>query len=195
MDDDSNRLFVAIPLDDAVRKSMRRIDWWVDHLDRFRKVPPKNRHVTVAFIGDVPSRAIERITGALDGCLAGWPAFVMPVRTIVPMPSERRQRALAVELDATTGFYELAIAVRTALETTPARDRILAESDREPRPHITVARKKRTGGSSRVDVSSAPPLDGAIPCHRVELIRSELTAQGPIYTPLADWTLRGQGDC
>ena len=188
---DTVRLFVSIPIDDAVRKSMRRIDWWVDHLDQFRKIPPKNRHVTVVFIGDVPASAVDAITGALEGCLSHQPAFAMPVIGMVSMPSERRQRALAVELDASTGFGDLVIAVRAGLLSTPARERLLEESDREPRPHITVARKKRSGGGGRVDVASAPVFQGAIRCVRVELVRSELTANGPIYTPIRGWLMHG----
>lgn len=186
---DTVRLFVSIPIDDAVRKSMRRIDWWVDHLDRFRKIPPKNRHVTVAFIGDVPASAVDAIADTLDGCLSHRPAFAMSVIGMASMPSERRQRALAVELDATTGFGDLVIAVRAALLSTPAQARLLEESNREPRPHITVARKKRTGGGGRVEVASAPVFQGAIRCVRVELVHSELTAHGPIYTPIRGWPM------
>ena len=188
---ESVRLFVAIPLDDAVRKAMRRIDWWVDHLDRFRKVPPRNRHITVAFLGDVPASAVPAITAALDRCLDRRAGFVMPALGVVAMPSDRRQRALAIELDAGSGFGELASAVRLALLETPARERILSESDRPARPHITVARKKRTGGSARVDVSGAPPIECPIRCSGVGLIRSELTPQGPIYTTLEAWSLTG----
>lgn len=189
------RLFVAVELDEAERRAMRRIDWWVDHLDYFRKVPPRNRHVTIAFLGDVADSAIGEIIGALDGCLAGRAAFVMPALGVVSMPSERRQRALALELDAATGFAELAGSVRAALLPTPAGARLLDEPRREVGPHVTVARKKRTGGGSRLDPSSAPPFEGVIGCDRVALMRSELTPQGPIYTPLAGWSLGECGGC
>lgn len=195
MADATARLFVAVELDEAERKAMRRIDWWVDHLDHFRKVPPRNRHVTIAFLGDVAVSAIGEIVAALDGCLASRAAFVMPALGIASMPSDRRQRALALELDSTTGFAELAGSVRTALLPTPAGARLLDEPTREARPHVTVARKKRTGGGARIDPSSAPPFEGMIGCSRVELMRSELTPQGPIYTPLAGWSLGEGGGC
>jgi 2'-5' RNA ligase len=85
--------------------------------------------------------------------------------------------------------------VRTALLSTPARDLLLEQPECAPRPHITVARKKRTRSGGPADVSSSPSFDGPIVCDRVALIRSSLGSQGPIYTTLASWPLRGSADC
>ena len=193
MTGDTARLFVSIDLDDSIRKAMRPIDWWVDHLDGFRKIPPRSRHVTVAFIGDIAVSATDEIIAALDRRLHDRPAFAMPVVGMTSMPNEQRQRALAIELDAETGFADLALAASSALLKTPARERFADEPHRKPRPHITVARKKRSGGNRRVDVSCAPRFDVPIPCIRVDLIRSTLGPQGPIYTALSGWPLRGAG--
>lgn len=187
----TSRLFVAIPLDDAVRKALRRTDWWLEQQRRFRKVPQANRHVTVAFLGDIPGGAIAEICDALDRSLRSRAAFTMACGKTIALPSARRQRVLAIELDASTGFGRLAGDVREGLLSTPARERLLTEIGGAPRPHITVARKKRTGGSGAADLDSAPPTECVVCCDKVELVRSELTSQGPIYTPLRGWSLTG----
>lgn len=187
---ESLRLFVSIPLDDTTRKAMRRLDWWVDHLDGFRKVPPGNRHVTVVFLGDVASDQFERLIDSIGEPLDSQRTFVMPIEGVIAMPSERRQRALAVGLGAESGFASLERSVRSAVGAVHPME----ADDRPPRPHITFARRKRTGGG-RVDTTTAPPIVGEVFCATVELVRSELTGQGPIYTPLARWALRDKSDC
>lgn len=195
MSDETVRLFVSIDLNDSLRKAMRPLDWWIDHLDGFRKVRAKNRHVTVAFIGDVPAPCVDAIAHALGPVIDRHRAFRMEPIGLIPMPSVHRQRVIAIGLDGTTGFDRLAVDVHGALLGTAAGERFLGDPDRPQRAHITVARKKRSGGSKRADLSEAPRFECVVPCHSVELVRSELTGEGPIYTPLARWPLAGGAEC
>lgn len=195
MADETVRLFVSIDLDDALRKAMRPMDWWIDHQDGFRKIPPNNRHVTVAFIGDAPAASTDAIAQALGAVMQRHGAFRIRPTGLLPIPSMHRQRVIAIGLDGTSGFDALAADVRDALLRSPACERLLDAEDRPQRAHITVARKKRSGGSRRAAFDSAPPFEAVVPCEEVRLMRSELTGDGPIYTPLARWTLSGGAEC
>jgi len=174
---------------------MPRIDWWVAHLEGFRKVPPANRHITVVFIGDVPSDAIDQVTGAINETASMHEPFSLRAQGVIALPNEHRQRVLAIGFDSSPGFVALVRSAQAALLATSARATVESELDRPPRPHITVARKKRTGGSRPADLVSAPPFERVVPCRAVELVRSTVTAEGPIYTPLVRIPLRGDAEC
>lgn len=174
---------------------MRRIDWWLDHLNRFRPVPASNRHVTVAFIGDAPQRDIEPIANSLNDCLAGQRAFELAPRGVETLPSRHRQRTIVLAFEPSEEFSSLADRVRDTLLDSPARSLMLDRPERAPRPHVTVARRKRSAGRVRIDLSTSPVVEGAARCRSVDLMRSTLTGDGPIYTPLRSWGLCNESEC
>jgi RNA 2',3'-cyclic 3'-phosphodiesterase len=184
------RLFVALDLPEEIRTGI--VAWGKRELidPALRVVPPESLHITLAFLGYLPEREIERL-GELVTSLRS-PAPEIQLRDPVSRPSGRRPRLFALPADS-SGAVELQTELEEKLVTAG-----LYKSEKRPFwPHVTVARVKPEGkGSKRPrDVERRPgglPKDllQAAVCRRVTLYRSELKPSGAEYRPLAQVELR-----
>jgi 2'-5' RNA ligase len=187
------RLFVALDLPEKLREGI--VSWGNDELrdPALRAVAPESLHVTLAFLGYLPEREIERLGEIVRGL--GATAPTLRLENPVAKPSLRRARLFALP----------AIAPGTAPLQRELEQRLVAErlykSEKRPFwPHVTVARVKSGGaGSRRPAKVERPP--GALPkrlletalCVRVTLYRSVFQPQGSRYTPLAQVELSRDG--
>lgn len=104
--------------------------------DGLRWTPPEDRHITVAFFGEVPEGYVPDVAGALDDVAAARPAFEASLRGAGLFDG----RTLWIGC-AGAGWTELmsaACGVGTEL--------LGRAEDRRSRPHLTVARARGGGG-------------------------------------------------
>lgn len=175
---DSGRLFIGIPLDDAMRKALGVYARQIEPRAPGRYVAPKNYHVTLAFLGDTPFASVPHIrtcleqtairTSAFDTSFAGTGHF-----------GKDTSATLWAGLAGAQRIDEMARDLRSRL------DAIETPYDRKPcRPHITIARK--------VDMTRAslPPLAAARGrLDRVVLFHSRRERGALVYAPLATFPL------
>jgi len=187
------RLFVALDLPERVRAGIEA--WSASELTdpALRRVAPESLHVTLAFLGYRPEKAIEEIA-AVVGESAG-PAPLVELRDPEQRPPRGRARLFA--LPALSPGAE---ALQAGLQ-----ERLVEAGHYEPEkrafwPHVTLARVRPEGRGSRRPrpVEKAPgslPADLSEPFLgvRMTLYRSELQPQGAHYTPLAQVELPGAG--
>jgi RNA 2',3'-cyclic 3'-phosphodiesterase len=187
------RLFIALDLSDELRNGI--VAWGRRELrdPALRVVAPESLHVTLAFLGYLPEKEIERLAEVVRGLGAAAPT--LQLEDPVAKPSLRRARLFALP----------AIAPETTPLQRELERKLVAERLYEPEkrpfwPHVTVARVKSAGrGSRRPAAVKRPP--GALPkrllepalCVRVTLYRSVLQPQGSRYTPLAQVELSRDG--
>jgi 2'-5' RNA ligase len=187
------RLFVALDLPEELRTGI--VAWGSSELrDRaLRVVAPESLHVTLAFLGYLPEREIERLGKIVRGL--GATAPTLRLENPVAKPSLRRARLLALPAIAPG-----AAPLQRELEQKLVAERLHKPEKRPFWPHVTVARVKSAGrGSRRPAAVERPP--GALPkrllepalCVRVTLYRSVLQPQGSRYTPLAQVELSRDG--
>lgn len=187
------RLFVALELSEELREGI--VSWGDRELrdPALRVVAPEALHVTLAFLGYLPEREIERL-GEIVGGL-GATAPTLRLEDPVAKPSLRRARLFALPAIAPA-----AVPLQRELEQKLVAERLYKPEKRPFWPHVTVARVKSTGrGARRPAVVERPP--GALPkrllepalCVRVTLYRSVLQPQGSRYTPLAQVELSRDG--
>lgn len=179
------RLFVALDLPGALRKG---IDAWGERELRdpaLRVVPAESLHVTLAFLGYTPERAIGQLREIVAGLEATAPAIQLG--DPVAKPSLRRARLFALPAESPG-----AVSLQAELEERLVSEGLYKAEKRAFWPHVTVARVNSGGrGSKRPRTVEDPP--GALPrellepvrCVRVTLYRSELNPKGARYTPLA----------
>jgi 2'-5' RNA ligase len=185
------RLFVALDLPDEVRD---RLAAWqrteLEPIPVLRPVAPEALHVTLAFLGHLPERRIERIAGLLDGI--DRPA---PQVRLLPDPVARpkgRPRLFAIEAES-PGAVELQAEVSDTLEAAG----LYEPEERDFWPHITVARtrRERRGSNRPAKVDVRPRglpelLEQPFDSVRIRLYRSILRPQGAEYVPLSSTDLK-----
>jgi RNA 2',3'-cyclic 3'-phosphodiesterase len=156
-------------------------------------VAPESLHVTLAFLGYLPEREIERLGEIIAGL--GVAAPTLGLQDPVARPSLRRVRLFALP-----AISPGSAALQHELERKLVAARLYEPEKRPFWPHVTVARVKSAGrGARRPATVERPP--GGLPkrllepalCVRVTLYRSVLQPQGSRYTPLAQVELSRDG--
>lgn len=189
------RLFVALDLPEGLRGEIER--WAGPALadPALRPVAPEALHVTLAFLGYLPVREIERLGALVEGLETPAPEIALEGPVQRPPRGMARLYALPVTSE---GLLEL----QAELERKLVAERLYEPESRPFWPHLTVARvRPERRGSRRPRNVENPP--GVLPgpmqrthvrAVRASLYRSELKPQGAKYTPLAhvDLPLSGQ---
>jgi 2'-5' RNA ligase len=165
------RLFIAVPVPDAVRLFVK------DLVDRVRTGPvdaPENPrrtgraaaeprwvnldglHLTVRFLGATPEGRVDAVRGAVDTAAAGLAAFRVAIGGGGAFPSVERPRAIWLGVaDPDGGMAHLAAAVARALTEAG-----WAAEDRPFTPHLTLARADGVRSGPRVARRLAAAADG-----------------------------------
>jgi RNA 2',3'-cyclic 3'-phosphodiesterase len=184
---------VALDLADEVRDEI--VAWSRRELrdPALRVVAADSLHVTLAFLGYLPEREIERLGEIVTGLGAAAPTLTL--EDPVAKPSLRRARLFAL-----SAISPGAAILQHELERKLVAERLYKPEKRRFWPHVTVARVKSAGrGTGRPTTVERRP--GGLPkrlleptlCVRVTLYRSVLQPQGSRYTPLAQVELSRDG--
>jgi RNA 2',3'-cyclic 3'-phosphodiesterase len=171
------RLFVALELPDAVRAALVR---WRDSalVPALRPVPGESLHVTLCFLGSLPSADVPAIGDACAVAVAGERPLPLAVGSVAWLPRGRPQ-VLSVAIDDPSG--ELAHR-QAALSGVLVAGGWYRPESRPFLAHVTVARVRR-GERLRAAQLVAPPELG-FSASRVTLFRSHLGAGGVRYEAL-----------
>ncbi len=126
------RLFIAIPLPDAVRL---RLSLLAGGVPGARWTPAENMHLTLRFVGDVDDRDADDLADAL-GDIAARP-FALRIAGVGQFGDKRRARVLWAGVEPSTALGEL----RAAVDGQVVRLGHPPEGRRYS-PHVTLARMK-----------------------------------------------------
>jgi RNA 2',3'-cyclic 3'-phosphodiesterase len=179
------RLFVAVVPDPPVlerttellqrlRAEGDRAGWQVGW------VPPQNLHVTLKFLGWVPSDRVDAIDAALRPVAAARAPFDLRLQGLGAFPPRGKPRVLWVGAHGGAGdLVELAQDVESALETIG-----FSREERPYHPHLTLGRvKSAPGPRDRVLEQFAEDEVGTSTVCQIVLFRSVLKQPHPDYRP------------
>jgi 2'-5' RNA ligase len=193
------RLFVALDLDENIRKRIARfLDGVREFAPDARWVRPESLHVTLKFIGEQSepqADAINRTLQTIEG-----EQFELHFRGYGFFPNVRAPRVFWVGIDGDAKLTSLATAVDTSLISLE-----IQKEEHPYSPHLTLARGGGRSGSPRREKSdranhsfqrlqeklSALPISefGTMTAHEFFLYRSEVSATGSTYTKLRGFGL------
>ncbi len=185
-------MFVAVNFPARLRQRIARL---TDTLDNAR-IPCRwvgagQVHLTLKFIGEVPSPRVEELETVLGDVASRLRPFVLRFGPIGAFPSPRRPHViwLGVELSPELRF------LKDDLERALAELGIEREQ-RPYQPHITLGRAPRDAeaGEFRAFEEAARDLsiDAEYKVTHLDLMRSRLDPSGAVYTRLmAAWLGRG----
>jgi len=187
---ESIRAFVAIELDDRVR---RRLEEAVSPLRRTGAhvswVPPDNLHLSLAFLGDIFQDTVQLASSALDEAARGSAPFVFNVSGLGTFGSRRSPRVIWAGVQESR---DLAALYGRMADLLRALDLVI--DSRPFRPHITLGRvRSGRGRPALLDAlaEAGSPGFGEVSVTRVVLMRSTLTPRRAVYSMLHSATLHG----
>lgn len=184
------RSFIAVPVGEEVEKAVEVVEAGLMRSRADVKwVRPGNVHITLKFLGSVETARIDEISGALDRALRGASAFDAAISGVGTFPPNPR-RARIVYMGLAEGVEEMR---GLAGRAEDAMAKLGFEREKRPfKSHLTIGRVKR--GARRledlgrsIDTAEYKPLKLRV--DRVNLVKSELTPSGAIYTTLQTFGL------
>ncbi len=176
------RLFVALQISEEIRAGIATLSHELKPLDdSWKWTQAENLHVTLKFLGEMPSDKLERVKETLRHVPAEWPIEV-EFSGLGFFPSERHPRVLWVGMKAPRSFPALATVIDDALARLG-----VPKEEREFTPHLTLARNKSGKISLKLREAIAKHSAtefGTMKTSAFHLIESKLKSIGPEYTTL-----------
>lgn len=176
------RLFVALPIPAAVRENLSSLIRELQRADRGpRWINPENLHVTLKFVGEVPSENVPAIGDVLDsvrsvGCLN------LEFRGVGFFPNVRRPSVAWIGIKSSRNLAPLVAAINQAL--TPLN---IPREEKAFVPHLTIARFKETRLSTtlKAEIERCKEQSfGTLRTGEFQLLESKLKSSGAEYTTL-----------
>lgn len=172
--DQTHRLFFALWPSDELRERIEKVTREPAQKSRGRLTPPRNFHITLAFVGDVPGERIAAVLEAAAKTIA--PPFELVLEQV-----ELLRRSHVLCLTALRVPPELVALEQTLQAQLSAQQFRLRRQDL--RPHLTLVR----------DVPrwqppvAVPPVRW--PVREFALVGSQLASGGSVYTIRDRWPL------
>ena len=187
------RCFIAIELSRAIRKELARLMERLrsqEHLaDKgIRWTRPEQIHLTLKFLGQVPDENISAICQAVSSIAALFDPFEFEVGHCECFPPQGPARVLWAGIqEGHEDVQALQEAIDVAMEQLG-----FAPDARRFQGHLTLARirQAKVGRLAKTAMNKVDPF--TLPAQEVAnltLYQSDLTQQGPRYTPLHHATL------
>ena len=146
-------------------------------------VKPENVHITLKFLGDVPSLLIEMIGNALQ--TLRFEPFDSSLHGVGVFPSVNRINVVWLGITkGITNFVSLHRQIESQLQTLG-----ICPDNRGFNPHVTIARLRSARNKKplvQVILGMKDCEFGVFTVNSVKLKKSVLTPQGPRYTTLMD---------
>jgi 2'-5' RNA ligase len=183
------RSFIAIELPEEAKEGLARLRKELERGEhKFVKwVDPGGIHLTLKFLGNIPSKRVAEITEAIKEAAQGISPFHLEISGLGAFPSLRQARVLWVGIG---GEVDKLSRLQQNIDSTLAALGF-AKEERPFVPHLTLARIRQ--GASPPERRSFGELVGSttfedkypVEVEAVRLMRSQLTPAGAIYTCLS----------
>ncbi|MDX1650152.1 MAG: RNA 2',3'-cyclic phosphodiesterase [Myxococcota bacterium] len=180
------RAFFALEPGEAVRAACAEVAGRLrraPHGEGVRWVRPEGYHVTLRFLGNVPTETVPELARAVGEAVADVAPFALAPGAARVFPSPRRPRVVVLELEPQAPLAELARRVEEAVV-----DAGLPPERRAFRAHLTLGRVR---GRRVPDVTGVAAPASVLPVDEVVLFRSDLGREGSTYTALERLPLEG----
>lgn len=184
------RMFIAIELPSDIQQRIATVVLDAASVgSRVKWVETNNLHLTLKFLGGVEETMLSDVQNALTDVATQSQQFTMVMRGVGGFPNFKRPRVLWVGVDAPQALLDLQSRIENAFQ------QLGFERERRAfHPHITIGRVKAPQGISAVVQRLSKyenEMFGELHVQQITLMRSDLTPQGPIYTPLSHHQLSG----
>ncbi|NNK99664.1 MAG: RNA 2',3'-cyclic phosphodiesterase [Xanthomonadales bacterium] len=175
------RVFIGIPVDKHLQKKINELSGPIKNSNpNLRWVAETNRHLTLAFIGNIPDLKVEILRRQFEQAYQGCSQFKYRFSRLARFPG------------AASGIIALTGEPDTAMDHIfQLTRRFLGNvgfdfDSKKFRPHVTLARIRR---KQQLNTSFLHATELNLAVDRVWLYQSSLTASGSIYSTLEETML------
>jgi 2'-5' RNA ligase len=183
------RSFIAIELPEEARSGLGKLRNELERVEHtfVKWVNPEGIHLTLKFLGSIPSKQVAEVGEAMEGATREISPFHLEISGLGAFPNLKQPRVLWVgisgELDKLLGLQRNIDSALSPLGFT--------KEERPFVPHLTLARireraspgERRTFGELVVSTIFEDKYHIAVDA--ISLMRSQLTPAGAIYTRLS----------
>lgn len=177
----TQRIFIGVPVDGRAQNHINRLLKPLLQMNpRLRWVPEGNRHLTLAFLGDMPVSIADELVKFFDETYGREASFQFSLTRLAPFPKPNSG------IIALTGEADRSL--ENLFKITARLLRCIGQEvdTRAFLPHVTLARfGRKKHARLRLEQSVNVVLNVA----KVRLYRSTLTGSGPIYSVLKETAL------
>ncbi len=174
------RIFIAIELPISLRKKLSNLIFQLKNKFNGKWVEENNWHLTVVFIGEIPTYILNDFKKMLTKVLTNWQTFNLETHQFEFIP-KRQPKIIALTIKSSSEFTRLQ-------QNLSAQIKSMKLSAIARPAHITLVRLKQPQSAN--DLPQLKPFKYKIPVQTISLMQSTLTPQGPIYKRLMALNLR-----
>jgi len=170
------RTFLAVPIPDPIREAVSQL---VPKLQggNFKIVKPENYHLTLKFLGEKTDEEVNQIKSILKPTT---PKFQATLSNLGAFPSPQYIKVLWVGLGEGKQNY-----IDLSKETDQQLSQLNIRKERDYTPHLTIARVRTVSDKEALQTFLQTPFQSdPFQINTIDMMKSELTPTGPIYTKL-----------
>lgn len=182
------RIFFAIDFPENIKEILlERIINFKQSFPAFKWIKKPALHLTLKFIGEVPSDLVDQIGELLKGPLGSINAFSLSTTQFGFFPNPKRARVFYLDLEKSEVLNKCFNTIEENLETLG-----IEKENRRFHPHITLARIKNvTPSDYKLSVLNNQNIQKLkTDVLEIILMQSELLPSGARYTPVQRFSLR-----
>jgi RNA 2',3'-cyclic 3'-phosphodiesterase len=184
------RTFVALELPESLQWEIAALESdFADHAAVLKWTRRENLHVTLKFLGQLPSSRVSEVVDSVREIARSARAFTADVVGIGAFPNQKTPRVLWVGLDAKSALLveRLFVSMEQQLSVQG-----FERDARRFSPHITLARtrdgigpgERQSLGVTLRRLQGERTVAGSFEAQHLTVMRSQLSPRGPKYTPI-----------
>lgn len=186
------RAFIAVELSPAARTALAQLQQRLKPLvppQSVRWTTPENIHLTLHFLGDIPTDEVSKTSSVLRAAAATCPPFALTLSGLGCFPNTRRPRivwtGLAGQMEVLLNLHrELGERLKTigfTPETRPYSPHLTIGRVKDGLPQRLLSKLGQVLEQTQPQIGQVAALDVA----EISLMQSDLKPAGPVYTRLA----------
>ncbi len=183
------RSFVALAIPSRVKEEIGGIIGKLRGLSGDVKwVNPQNLHITLKFLGEVEEGTLEEVYQVVERCARKTAAFSFSLSGVGIFPNPQRPRVFWIGIkEGVRELEDLFCCLERELEVLGFQ-----KEKRGFSPHLTIGRARSPRGMERLvgGIKGIEYNSRRIEASSLFLVKSKLTPQGPIYSPLGEFRFK-----
>lgn len=183
----SVRAFLAIELEDSLRDKIFKVQRDFGKIDtKIAYVNSENIHITLKFFGEIDLEGIDMLSKKIEGVISNYKPFDVNITGCGAFPSKDHIKVLWFGIEDDKLLKQLHDDLDAEFET------IGIDKDKKFSSHVTFGRmkSKKNKVAVRDKIEEYENYDiGSMTVNKISLIKSTLTARGPIYDLIKEYKL------